>query len=76
MRSDFLSICLCTGGNGKQIFGDAWWLEPEEDARLAAEPAGGHVPAMDQSAAFAAATKASLGKPGPVLSPFMSFASQ
>ena len=49
----------CAGGNGKQIFGDAWWLEPEEDARLAAELAGAHARAMPQSAFGASKAPAS-----------------
>ena len=63
----FASACLRklphAGGNGKQIFGDAWWLEPEDDARLAAELAGAHAQGLNQSAAFTAA-KASLGAQG------------
>ncbi len=63
----FASACLrkCShaGGNGKQIFGDAWWLEPEDDARLAAELAGAHAQGLSQSAAYTAA-KASLGAQG------------
>jgi len=63
----FASACLrkCShaGGNGKQIFGDAWWLEPEDDARLAAELAGAHAQGLSQSAAYTAA-KASPGAQG------------
>lgn len=55
----------CTGGNGKQIFGDAWWLEPEEDARLAAELAGAHAQAMPQSAF--GASKAPVSAQGDVM---------
>ena len=63
----FASACLRkrshAGGNGKQIFGDAWWLEPEDDARLAAELAGAHAQGLSQSAAYTAA-KASLRAQG------------
>ena len=57
------------GGNGKQIFGDAWWLEPEEDARLAAELAGPHAQGVDETSASYAAAKASLGVQGDASSP-------
>ena len=63
-----LSLFRHTGGNGKQIFGDAWWLEPEADARIAAELAGTHPQALDQSATFAAA-KAAAGLQGGLLAP-------
>lgn len=55
------------GGNGKQIFGDAWWLEPEEDARLAAELAGPYVQGMDKTSASHTAVKPSFGMQGAAL---------
>ena len=59
------------GGNGKQIFGDAWWLEPEEDPRLTAELAGPHAQGVDEAPPDYAAAKAFLGVQGEASFPCM-----
>ena len=56
------------GGNGKQIFGDAWWLEPEEDARLAVELAGAPAQGIDSHLTGYTAAKGFLGVQGETMS--------
>lgn len=56
---------LCAGGNGKQIFGDAWWLEPEQSASLADAMAAQEIASQQPADGFPAHTMA---RPLPTLS--------